>query len=410
MLVNQGFASASFNIYQTYIVQIPGVSDAGGSFVVTVRTFVALIVMLFVGAYYKRLDARKGLFFATMCTAAGFCIYGLVDYFFGYSLLILCIGSVFTGMGYGLGGMVAVTTIMGSWFRGHLGRVAGIVGMGSGLAAMGVPMVAAGLVEHVSLSFSFFAEGITSALIAVFIAVFVRNKPQDVGAVPSVGKDNLADRRKHPVCIAKGEMPATERRVMMLAMMLLGAVSGVSMAYLSILMTSTGIGILAAAALTGICGAVLTFAKPVSGLMFDAIGSKNASLVFFAILLAGLVCGSCITFGGQWAAFFASVGIGIGNAISTTGMSVWSLELSSVPNRMKVVQRLGISFAFGSFLFNMMPGILKTVFGTYEITYVILAVLCVISAALVCLVYWLNTRRCQREIKAKAPGKAEAGN
>ena len=45
LFVNTGFTSTSFSIYQSYIVNIPGVGDVGGSVVVTVRTFVSLICM-----------------------------------------------------------------------------------------------------------------------------------------------------------------------------------------------------------------------------------------------------------------------------------------------------------------------------------------------------------------------------
>ena len=74
LCVNVGFPSTSFNVYQPYIVELVG--DSAGSLILAVRTFVSLICMVFVACYYERFDCRLGIFLATLCTAAGFLIYG----------------------------------------------------------------------------------------------------------------------------------------------------------------------------------------------------------------------------------------------------------------------------------------------------------------------------------------------
>ena len=76
LFVNTGFTSTSFSIYQSYIVDIPGVGDVGGSVVVTVRTFVSLICMFFTGVYFRRLNPRIGFFIATLFTALAFFLFG----------------------------------------------------------------------------------------------------------------------------------------------------------------------------------------------------------------------------------------------------------------------------------------------------------------------------------------------
>lgn len=103
LFVNTGFTSTSFSIYQSYIVDIPGVGDVGGSVVVTVRTFVSLICMFFTGVYFRRLNPRIGFFIATLFTALAFFLFGRA-----YSLAGLCVASAFAGIGYGFGGMVGI--------------------------------------------------------------------------------------------------------------------------------------------------------------------------------------------------------------------------------------------------------------------------------------------------------------
>lgn len=401
LFVNQGMTSSSFNIYQTYIVQIPGVGDTGGSFILTLRTLVSLITMVFVGKYYRKLSLRAGLFIATCLTAIGFLLYMLVGMNYSKALPLFCAGAVVTGIGYGFGGMVAVTMLIGTWFRDHVGSVAGIAGAGSGVASIVIPMIAVGIIENLGLSWAFFSEAACALVIAVILVILVRNKPQDLGHEPFVSKRRSGRRSNNKLCIATGDMPKVELRMMEVACAMVGAIAVVSIGYFSILMTSSGISNIAAAALTSICGIVLTIAKFVSGWVFDLIGTKKASTILFAILTVGLLSGFFIGVGGEWAAFFASIFIGMGCSIATTGMTIWGIELSTIPSRMRVVKNLSVSYAFGAFLFNMMPGTLKTYIGNYELSYLILAILSVVSAILIMIVYSKNEKRCREQRRSK---------
>ena len=164
LFVNTGFTSTSFSIYQSYIVNIPGVGDVGGSVVVTVRTFVSLICMFFTGVYFRRLNPRIGFFIATLFTALAFFLFGRA-----YSLAGLCVASAFAGIGYGFGGMVASTYLIGNWFRGKVGSVSGIATMGSGVAAIFIPILAGWLIDAFSLSLAFYVEAAIAFILALLL-------------------------------------------------------------------------------------------------------------------------------------------------------------------------------------------------------------------------------------------------
>lgn len=199
LFVNTGFTSTSFSIYQSYIVDIPGVGDVGGSVVVTVRTFVSLICMFFTGVYFRRLNPRIGFFIATLFTALAFFLFGRA-----YSLAGLCVASAFAGIGYGFGGMVASTYLIGNWFRGKVGSVSGIATMGSGVAAIFIPILAGWLIDAFSLSLAFYVEAAIAFILALLLFKFVRVKPEDVGLEPVMArpKPNQAPKRpggkEHP--------------------------------------------------------------------------------------------------------------------------------------------------------------------------------------------------------------------
>ena len=60
LFTNIGLPSTSFSVYQPYLVAIPGVGHAGGSVILSVRTFVSLVAMFFVARYYSWLNCRIG--------------------------------------------------------------------------------------------------------------------------------------------------------------------------------------------------------------------------------------------------------------------------------------------------------------------------------------------------------------
>ena len=109
LFINQGLPATSFNVFQSYLVAMPGVGDLGGSLVLTVRSFVSLVAIFFVSAFYRRFSLRVGVAAATAFTAAGFLAYSLAR-----DLALLCLGSVLTGIGYGFGGVVATTMRIGN--------------------------------------------------------------------------------------------------------------------------------------------------------------------------------------------------------------------------------------------------------------------------------------------------------
>ena len=113
LFTNVGLPSTSFSVFQPYLVDLPGVGNTGGSIIISVRTFMSLIGMLVVGRYYDLLNCRIGAFLASLCVCAGFFLYSQNT----GSFIGLCAGSVFTGLGYGLGGMIASTMMINRWFR-----------------------------------------------------------------------------------------------------------------------------------------------------------------------------------------------------------------------------------------------------------------------------------------------------
>ncbi len=156
LFTNIGLPSTSFSVYQPYLVAIPGVGHSGGSVILSVRTFVSLAAMFFVARYYSWLNCRIGAFVASIFVAIGFALYSVnTESYFG-----LCVGSVFTGLGYGLGGMICSTMLIGRWFKTNVATVAGFAAVGSGVAAVVLPPIVVDVVDATSLSAAFGLEAL----------------------------------------------------------------------------------------------------------------------------------------------------------------------------------------------------------------------------------------------------------
>ncbi len=407
MFVNQGLPSTSFNVWQSYLVRVPGVGDGGVAAVLLVRTAVSFLAIFAATPYYRRLDLRWGVAAATLLTVAGFVLYGLA----ADRLWLYCAGSVLTGVGYGLGGVVASTALIGNWFAGDVGTAAGIAGVGSGAAGMLVPLAVAPLVRCTSLADAFFVVAAVAAGLGLLVFAFVRSTPQQLGMKPfQVSKKPPRSKRLAAqeaaarAFEAPAPLPAAQRRLMWVALALLGADAVSASGYFSVLLSTSGIDLSTAATVTALLGASLALGKFLSGKLFDIIGTRAASALFFAALVAGAALCAFVGVGGVVVACAAAVLFGAGCSLSTTGLSVWSLELSSPAEQMDNVRDFMIAYAFGGFVFNALPGALKAATGTYETAFAVFAVGSLVSAALVLFVLGRRKRAQRRDGGAASAG------
>lgn len=426
LFTNVGLASTSFSVYQPYLVELPGVGHSGGSIIISIRTFISLIAMFFVARYYDKLDCRKGVAFASFCIGAGFVLYALNT----SNYVGLCIGSVFTGLGYGLGGMVASTMLIGRWFKDHVATAAGIAAVGSGVAAVVVPPVVVALESALSLSSAFAAEGVLAIVDALLLYALLRNKPEDIGLTPYVdpklsrtleegskslqsglgknGQDatKRSAKREKPKKRSQARisrnLPPKMVPVVFVAMVFVGSVSVGGSNYLAVLFTSEGFTTEYAAMLVSISGACLMVSKLFTGVIFDKIGTAKGSLLFFAIFIAGIVMLCLSDMGNHNLALFAVLLYGTGLALGTVGISIWSIELAPRGQQVKTIKNFQIAYALGGFIFTFLPGFIMEATGTYLVSYVMLLIMVVLAAVIIVGLYVVLDKRAVRSFNEQS--------
>lgn len=451
LFVNVGFNSTSFAIYQSHIVDLPGVGDVGGSVIVTVRTLVAFICMFFTGIFYRRVNPRIGFFIATLFTAVAFLLFGCAQSFAG-----LCVAAFCGGIAYGFGGMVASTFLIGNWFRGKVGSVSGIATMGSGVASILIPLGAGWLIDSFSLSTSFYAEAALALVLALFLLVFVRTKPAEMGlepithrakpepsrsiaatrddgssatetqgTTPAPKDEGALQRTAHEehhrlhfhrvhhshhagpfaqpkVSLSSMPLPKGAYCAMIFALVLLGGVSVAGFNYFGILLTTQGIDLGVTALLISLSGIFLTVSKFLVGVVCDKFGTLAGSFAFFILLTFAMILCALVGAGGVPEAAAAAVMLGIGMPLGTTGIALWSLELSTPEQMLKTIRHFQLAYAFGGFIFNLMPGVLCAITGTYTTSYFVMLGMTIICAVIVVTVYAHHIRRTQAAARQNA--------
>ena len=363
VFVNVGLASTAFSVHQPFIVAMEGIGDTGGSLILSVRTLVSLLAMTVVDRYYRALDVRRGVSLACLFTCGGFMAYSAAS-----SLPAFFGGAVLLGLGYGLGGMVAMTYLANRWFSSGVGHVVGIASMGSGIASIVMPLVIVRVIEASSLSAAFMVEGALSAGIGICVFAILRNRPSDMGLEPyersGPGKKTPRRASANQTAMGRGWRIAT-----LAAMVGVGVFSCCGITYLSVLATSSGFDALFAATLVSVAGISLTVCKFLAGELFDRLGASRGSAIMFALGFTGFAA-CCFAGTGNMAVMVCgAVLVGAGLSLGSVGVSVWSIDLSDAANRARQIKNFQVAYSLGGFIANTLPGIVKDLVGTYVVSY-----------------------------------------
>ena len=387
---NVGLASTSFNVYQPYIVALPGIGDSAGSAIIGVRTFFSLLCMFAVVRYYELFDCRLGSFIACLCSAGSMVVYG-----FAGSFPVFCVAAALGGIGYGLGGMVCTTYLINRWFKADVGTAIGIAAVGSGVASIIIPVFAEWAIRTFSLSLSFWLEAILALAIGVLSYTLLRNRPADLGLNAYTGKPQVVQEGKAERGIAAATMPVDHgvhlppfaRFIVVTACAITGAVCVSAMTFLSILLVSEGYDHQFAALMLSVTGFVLTVGKAAMGRIIDVLGSFRGTVIAFVSFIAGM---SLLIAGATGNAIFVWLGVlvfSFGLSIGSTGIPIWSIDFSRPEERVKTVRTFQTGYATGSFAFSFVPGILKDVLGSYAISYALMTGMLVVALVMLVVEY-----------------------
>lgn len=355
-----GLMINGFSIYLPLLMDRCGLTHTQTSLFVTVRSLVSLFCMFSMGMYHKKLGIRMGMVLTVLLGAAAMFIFAYSE-----GILGLCLASVVGGFASGLlGNTYASALLIRRWFRKHSGVALGISAASTGLATVvGAPLVTA-MVQRTSVKTTLLMEGALFAVLAVLAFLLIRNAPPGYEEEPAVQV-----RKKSAFRIT----------VPMASMVLLGAIGGPGLQFLSMHYDHSGFSAVQVTALVSLAGGTLTVSKFLFGEASDRWGVYRSNWYFFgASILACILCCLPLGYGGAVASVLL---FGLGMSFCTVGLSLFAKDLAEPGEYEHTLRGYQIAYQLGVVAFGTTPGLLADWSGSYIPFYAMLA--CFAVAALV---------------------------
>src|SRR5882724_2839479 len=173
--------SSTLSIFLKPITEELGVSRGAFSLIRTFEIGVAAMIVPILGPWIDRHGGRGVLVLGVLMEGTGLLLSSLVQNFWQF-VLVRC-SLVIAGEAL-LGSLVMNVTIA-QWFVRKRGRAMGIANLGTGLAKLGIPLIAASLFVLISWRGTWAVFGIVAPLLVTAPAlIFIRRRPEDMGLRP----------------------------------------------------------------------------------------------------------------------------------------------------------------------------------------------------------------------------------
>jgi len=390
-ICNLGLCSNIFTVYLPFI-ESTGISHGAGSAILSVRAIFSFATTFFIDALYRRISLRKGIFIVSLLGAFAPLIMSI-----GGSAWIYYLGAAVAGIAYGAGCVYPSAILINKWFGTSTGLALGICSAGSGICSMLFSPIVSNLAVHFSLRSAFLFQAATMALCAIIVFVIIRDKPEEIGISPYIGRAKVEKTRKESV---KPELSVSMLGWLAFMMLLNGGTGVAFSGHLSVLTVTCGYTQNIAATCVSLFGLALIIGKLCAGYIADHIGACKCG----ALLICTFIVGCLFTFGMNGQSVFwcyaLAVFLGFGAAVYNVCPALWAADLSSSNSYRKTLKWLQLFYNLGGIVFPTIPGMIADRTGEYKSSYITFAVMMLISLLILIRSYH-RQRVLQRAISAE---------
>jgi sugar phosphate permease len=173
--------SSTLSIFLKPITEELGVTRGAFSLIRTFEIGVAALIVPLLGSWIDRYGGRGILVLGVLMEGAGLLLSSLVQSFWQF-VLVRCSLVI---AGEALLGSLVINVTIAQWFVRKRGRAMAIANLGTGVAKLGIPLVAASLFVLIGWRNTWAVFGIVAPLLVVAPAlIFVRRRPEDIGLHP----------------------------------------------------------------------------------------------------------------------------------------------------------------------------------------------------------------------------------
>ena len=173
--------SSTLSIFLKPITEELGVTRGAFSLIRTFEIGVAALIVPLLGSWIDRYGGRGILVLGVLMEGAGLLLSSMVQTFWQF-VLVRCSLVI---AGEALLGSLVINVTIAQWFVRKRGRAMGIANLGTGIAKLGIPLVAASLFVLIGWRNTWAVFGVIAPLLVVAPAlIFVRRRPEDIGLHP----------------------------------------------------------------------------------------------------------------------------------------------------------------------------------------------------------------------------------
>lgn len=387
-----GMAINIFSIYQPYIIEYNGFTNAQGSFITTIRSLFMLLSVCTANWVCDRLGIRKMMALAFALIVASCVCFAFANSYFGY-----CFGAFLSGMSYGYGGMIPISMIIGRWFKDRRGFALGLATSGSGIPTVLAPGIITSLIENYGLKTAFLAQAAFVLAIVTVAVLLLRDSPAEMGLTPYSLSETVEQ--------AAAAAPAYTRDVskmitflLCLTAFLIGGPGGPGFSHITVLYSTCGYDGAAVAGFVSILGLTISLGKICSGQIYDVFGGFKGNFYMFGILLTALVLCCFAPVGGMILPYITVMFFGFGIPLSNVPFALWARDIYGDGGSERAMRAFSISYSLGMLFFGPLPGILADRFGSYVHSY---AVFAIVLAASLFMVQYAYIDKAREEKRAK---------
>ena len=173
--------SSTLSIFLKPITEELGVTRGAFSLIRTFEIGVAALIVPLLGSWIDRYGGRGILVLGVLMEGAGLLLSSLVQNFWQF-VVVRCSLVI---AGEALLGSLVINVTIAQWFVRKRGRAMAIANLGTGVAKLSIPLVAAYLFVLIGWRGTWAVFGLIAPAIVVLPAlIFIRRRPEDMGLLP----------------------------------------------------------------------------------------------------------------------------------------------------------------------------------------------------------------------------------
>jgi len=295
--------SSTLSIFLKPITEELGVTRGAFSLIRTFEIGIAALIVPLLGPMIDRHGGRWILIIGVLMEGAGLLLSSLVQSFWQFALVRCSLVIA----GEALLGSLVINVTIAQWFVKKRGRAMAIANLGTGVAKLGIPLLAASLFVLIGWRGTWAVFGVVAPLLVVAPAlIFIRRRPEDVGLLPdgeteferpavpqAAAPGSMSFRRHEPIVeIAWTRSEVLRQPTFWLLVMTFG-IAGVGIAGLNLhifsFITDIGYSPLIAASFMSTIALTQLASTLVWGALADKFDIRKVSCVQFLIQGMGLV-------------------------------------------------------------------------------------------------------------------------